>query len=482
VIKQFLKGGLALKTLVFALVLMTLVMVVTLGILYVFLPGYYFRHKNNQLTRNADILQHQLNAGPSIEESAALIAAFSGTNNATVIAVDSEEHMIPELSTPFLWASAHGVQTNVMVTYMERRVGSTGSSEETAGAGQLRIIPREYFGEEHGQFQFRIGGAFEEGVAQFRIGADSPGMLFRQQFASVSLSRDIDHPDISRITVSGTLQPIDEAQAVIISMIPYLLPVGFVIALLLSFLFARQLERNATLEQSKTDFMRAAGHELKTPIAALSGMLDGMIDGVGPYKDHDKYLSECKAQTERLAKLVNEILLASKTERTDGVPHRADVDVAELLDEAIYHYKALIEKKDLKLETDFNFKLRYHTDRRVLLTVLSNLLSNAVNYTNPGGRIWLTLSRLDEGAFFSIENECPPVDALQLPKWFEPFFTPDYSRDKAKSGTGLGLYIVKKNLETLELPFEAAATDRGVRFEIKFLSGAIASERPGMSL
>jgi len=521
------KKGLALKTFAFALILMTLVMAVSLGILYVFLPSYYFRHKNAQLSRNADILQQQLIHSASVEDSAMLIAEFSEANNASVVAFDEENRMLPEFFPAFFMGNFEPFEFEVIgiTPYNEREPYHTVTQTITPHVQLFTTHPS----------QLR---AAEEGIG-VRI-AMGRGPLMGQNITSVFLQRDIAHPDISHLFITSTLQPIDEAQEVIISMLPYLFAAGFAIALAAAIFFSRQLtkpilaisdaasqmremkpgvastvqsgdelgqlsqnlnklyrdlcanmeglqkemEHTARLEQSKTDFMRAAGHELKTPIAALSGMLDGMIDHIGPYKDHDKYLPECKDQTRRLAKLVNEILVAS--EHVNDSAELETVDIRNLVNEALDNHKALIEKKRLNLKVDYEgvnentYKsayesayfgvFQYATDPRLLFNALSNLLSNAVKYTPECGNITIAItSSSTDGMIFSIENECPPVDASTLTKWFEPFYTPDYSRDKSKSGTGLGLYIVKKNLDALQLPFEVTATDKGVRFEILFL-------------
>jgi signal transduction histidine kinase len=234
----------------------------------------------------------------------------------------------------------------------------------------------------------------------------------------------------------------------------------------IAYRFKAEMEKTARLEQSKTDFMRAAGHELKTPLSALNGMLEGMIEGVGAYKNHEKYLPECKIQTERLAKLVHDILTVSKSDGDGIAPIFEDVDISLLLDKSIENYTVLIEQKGLRVEFRNKDDFMHYTDGAILGIVFSNLLSNAVNYSPQRGVITLSLSKNR----FYIENQCEPIDKTLLQRWFEPFYTPDYSRDKSISGTGLGLYIIKKNLEALNLPFELTAIDAGVRFEIAFLN------------
>ena len=470
------------KTFSFALILMTSVMVVSLGILYIFLPEYYFRHKTRQLENNIDTLQQQMEADPS--SAGNLILEFSNANNATVFAFNEDNQPLPEFFTPILLMGGLGQQLDsAYVTFSV--TGTTGIP-----SGQNGMIRLFTPGENEWNPSFvAVGGTFP-----------------RQHFENIFITRDISHPEISWLNIMVPLQPIDEAQGVIISMLPYLLGVSFVISLGAAFLFTRQLtgpiikisnaaalmremkpdvssevssgdelgqlsqnlnqlykDLRANME-SKSDFMRSAGHELKTPIAALSGMLDGMIDEVGVYKNREKYLRECKFQTERLSGLVNEIMAAAQAEHVDI--RVEPVDLKLLIDEVLGHYRTLLKEKNLNVVLDMQQGI-CNTDRRMISTVFSNLLSNAVKYTPPEGRIEIQLVSDTNRLKFAIENETA-ADLSDKGKWLDPFYTPEYSRDKAKSGTGLGLYIVKRNLEALELPFEIVEIDNGIRFEIGF--------------
>jgi len=161
---------------------------------------------------------------------------------------------------------------------------------------------------------------------------------------------------------------------------------------------------------------------------------------------------------------VNEILSASAltdTEANEAI-HLEEVDVAASLCDSLSPFELIIERKKLRLtRDDFSFTLT--TDRKRLSLILSNLISNAVNYTDDGGCIRVEFR---EGTL-AIENDCNNLDG-DLERLFEPFYTLSYSRDKVKSGTGLGLYIVKRNLELLNIPYDIARTESGLRFSIDF--------------
>jgi signal transduction histidine kinase len=102
------------------------------------------------------------------------------------------------------------------------------------------------------------------------------------------------------------------------------------------------------------------------------------------------------------------------------------------------------------------------SDPSVLYRVMTNLVSNAVRYTQHGGIINISLSE----ERFSIENNCAPIPDAELERLFEPFYTRSMSRDKTESGTGLGLYIVKRNLERLGIKYDVAQTGTGLKISL----------------
>ena len=317
--------------------------------------------------------------------------------------------------------------------------------------------------------------------------------------------------------VSGTLQPIDEAKSVMLSLIPYVLFLGIAMGLFLSWIYARkiskpilkisdatvkmqrmepdarsgihtddelgQLSKNLDalyesllkninslrdemdkanrMERSKTEMMQSASHELKTPIAALSGMLEGMLDNVGVYKNRDRYLGECKKQVEKLTSLVGEILSASKADTCEDELSWEDVAIDELVDRALTDYAVSASEKQLHVMKELP-RIVVTTDRSMLFRIITNLLSNAVRYTPRNGDVRIILSK----ECLLIENQCAPIPGEEFQKLFEPFYTRSYNRDKAESGTGLGLYIVKRNLERLSMKYKLEQTGRGLKFSI----------------
>jgi len=499
--------GLKWKIFLFTLSVITLVIIVSFGILYFALPNYYLHQKSTALQRNAENLALDLRNSNSEIEIAELIANFAQSNNANVVAFDENNSLIPFLTLPFLFRDGSSLIDGhhyVTATIVEADAEEIFQRFNISTMRIRTIQPGD---------GFRVEGFWGYSPEQGRL-------LYRQQHELVTMTKVIQNDIIDHITLNATLQPIHEAQGVVLSLMPYILAVAFLIAFTAAYLFTKQLtkpilqisnaaaqmqqmepdalsdlgtadelgqlsrnldslytsllsnirrltqemKRVEKLEQSKTDFMRAASHELKTPIAALNGILEGMIDNVGVYKNREKYLQVSKEQVHKLSTLVSEILEAcalTDTEATEVI-NLEEVDIGALLTEVLTPYKLIMDNKNLRLQRgDFSFVCI--TDRKLLFHTFSNLISNAVNYTENGNKINIHFRENS----LSIENECDELNE-DLEKLFEPFYTLSYSRDKVKSGTGLGLYIVKRNLELLNLPYQMTRTELGVKFSIDF--------------
>jgi signal transduction histidine kinase len=220
------------------------------------------------------------------------------------------------------------------------------------------------------------------------------------------------------------------------------------------------------LEQAKTDFMRSASHELKTPITALNGIVEGMIDNVGIYKNKEKYLAESKVLIDRLTELVNDILRATAMETLIDNPGNTDVAISGLLERALEAHRILIEQKGLDIRCSV-MPFSFETNETILYHTILNLISNAVKYTPQAGVIDIRLC-IEASADLTVENQVSSLEDIDLDRLFEPFYTLSFSRDKNNSGSGLGLYIVKRNLDQLGLEYKLERSEIGLRFTICF--------------
>lgn len=226
-------------------------------------------------------------------------------------------------------------------------------------------------------------------------------------------------------------------------------------------------EKTSENERAKIDFLRSASHELKTPVTALNAILENMILGVGRYQDYDDCLPECKAITERLSEMIHEILETSKlsVSTKNAVPIK--INVSELLASLCEPYQLIATTHGvqfhLKIDDAVSVELPIHEFSKAL----SNILGNAVAYT-PNGKCVSVYLRAH---MIVVENECTPISKEELPHLFEPFYRPDFSRNRETCGNGLGLYIVATIFQTLNVPYSFVPMEQpqGMRFTIQLL-------------
>jgi two-component system sensor histidine kinase VanS len=249
-----------------------------------------------------------------------------------------------------------------------------------------------------------------------------------------------------------------------------------VIAVLGAVVFAKKVTkpledeiiRRRTMEENQRLFFSAASHELKTPIAAARALVEGMIAGVGDYKDHPKYLRECIKTLDAQTNLVSEILEIVKLSG-DQTGEPDALDIRELINTVVTEYRPMAEQRGLFIQVEIK-KVYILAERNLLQRVLSNIIANAVQNTCEGGTIRietkehkkLRLSIFNTGAFI-------PEEVIS--RLFEPFYRQDIARTRHTTNSevyntqsGLGLVIVKKALDRMKCAFALENKSEGVLF------------------
>lgn len=222
-----------------------------------------------------------------------------------------------------------------------------------------------------------------------------------------------------------------------------------------------EIEHVNEVEQSKIDFMRAASHELKTPVTAVCTMLDSMILGIGKFQDYDTYLPVCKDMMLQLATMIQEVLDASKLsgQQEEKV---AEVSLSELLNEVCSPYILIAKAKGINFKMDVDDSSYAMLPQKAVTKAISNIISNAVKYTEKGKRVFISCMN----GTLIVENECKPIPEKERKHLFEAFYRPDYSRSRTTGGNGLGLYLTGKILDTYRISYALEPTNSGMRFRI----------------
>ena len=220
-------------------------------------------------------------------------------------------------------------------------------------------------------------------------------------------------------------------------------------------------KRITQLEKEKIAFLRAASHELKTPLAALRIMLENMQLNIGEYKNRDHYLAESVAQVDRLAAMVNDVLRSgSVAEQALRQEKRLRID--KLIAEVVADYTLLAKTRSMTFVVDTQ-PVTIYANRDMMRHVISNLVSNAVRHGATGSVIKITCDQHE----LAIENACIPLTTQQLQHVFDPFYRTSGSATQHANSSGIGLYTVKMLLDTKGLDYSFAPHGRGMRFVVK---------------
>ena len=216
-------------------------------------------------------------------------------------------------------------------------------------------------------------------------------------------------------------------------------------------------------EKVKVDFLRSASHELKTPLMSMHIMIENMLYDIGKYKNHYVYLEKCKDIVNELSKMVQEIL---DTSRLNSIENKNEklLDLSYIVENALDHYNIIAKSKNINIKVNLNDSFNIKVDEKVFTKAISNIISNAVNYTDEGKeiRVYIKDKKL------IIENDCKPISDEHLAHIFEAFYRVDFDRNKSSGGNGLGLYIVEQILRMYNLSFSFKSISTGMRFEIDF--------------
>ncbi|MDQ8735192.1 HAMP domain-containing sensor histidine kinase [Paenibacillus sp. LHD-38] len=316
-----------------------------------------------------------------------------------------------------------------------------------------------------------------------------------------------------------SIQPVDETKQVAFKLLPYSIAISFIISLIAAYIYSKVITRpiqnilrvtkemetlkkdsycivdsedeigmlaeniNALydtlwhtiesleqkindiseVEKEKVEFLRAASHELKTPLTSLHILLENMKYNIGKYGDRDFYLGKAAEMVMESTEMVQNILNTSKLQTVSHEEQKEKLDVREVLLETIESYKILAKAKEIQLTLQVEETCFFYMNKEALRKVLSNLLSNAINYTGVGKKVEIQMV----GGCISIENECTPLSGEVLAHIFKAFYRPDFSRNKKDGGTGLGLYIVKNILTHANLRHSFTPSDLGMKFIIE---------------
>ena len=231
----------------------------------------------------------------------------------------------------------------------------------------------------------------------------------------------------------------------------------------------QEICRANALEEQRSMFFSAAAHELKTPLSIIDGQLNGMLDGVGVYKDRDAYLAKSLRNVRRMEHTVRDILAISRLQAGSSFPTER-LDMAALVREQIEAYSELASAKNIPIHSELPDELHLTANTELVKDAVGAVFSNAVFYSPDGADIFVELSSDSESgsAILRVENTGAHIDEEQLTHLFEAFYRIDKSRSRQNGGSGLGLYLVRLVMDSVGGSCRMDNTERGVITELSF--------------
>ncbi|UNK21070.1 HAMP domain-containing histidine kinase [Paenibacillus sp. N3/727] len=225
-----------------------------------------------------------------------------------------------------------------------------------------------------------------------------------------------------------------------------------------------EILRERELEETQRYFFSAASHELKTPVAATSVLLEGMLANIGDYKDHPKYLRECMKMMDAQSKMISDILEIVSLSDGKIVPVPEKLDIRRTVADMMTDFHTLSEANGQHIVTDIPDGQTCLADPKMLKKAFSNVILNAVQNTPDGGEIRIWSESVAAQYRLCVLNMGVRIDDTFLPKLFDPFYRVDKARSRKNERSGLGLAIVRKTLESMNVDFALENTPNGVLF------------------
>ncbi|MBD3868139.1 MAG: response regulator [Acidobacteria bacterium] len=202
--------------------------------------------------------------------------------------------------------------------------------------------------------------------------------------------------------------------------------------------------------QAKSEFLANMSHELRTPLNAIIGFSDLMRDGeTGPVNEEQcDFLNDINGSGVHLLRMINDILDLSKIEAGKLELHRTEFELDGELRAAVSMVRIQAEKKDLALHIEYSSDgMIAKLDPGMIRQVLLNLLTNAVKFTQPGGKIILSASPRGRDLVVRVSDNGIGIPAEDLPNIFQEFYQVDGTYTRKHQGTGLGLALVRRMIE-----------------------------------
>jgi signal transduction histidine kinase len=226
--------------------------------------------------------------------------------------------------------------------------------------------------------------------------------------------------------------------------------------------FNTLLGRIREASERERQFTSSAAHELRTPLAALTSILEQAVRRDRSPEESRNSFEKSLSTVHDMNQLVERLLTLSRFDRPDPEIEVSDVPLEILIEGAIETFSEAASARNLQIDVDLPDGLTASTDPALLQLVINNLLENAVNYADEGSQIRIAATNGGANVAISMENQASDCDSQSATRVFEPFWRADKVRSRPGLHAGLGLSICQKIVAVIGGMISAKSEDGGI--------------------
>jgi signal transduction histidine kinase len=231
------------------------------------------------------------------------------------------------------------------------------------------------------------------------------------------------------------------------------------------------LDRLETAIEREKQFTSDASHELRTPLTVIKGTLEVLIRKPRGTQEYEDKINFCVAEVDRLNHLVDQLLLLARYENEKQTIKKESVFLNGLILDTLARQSTFIEANGIIISTDFEDEFYCISDHHFVSIILTNLISNALKYSNSNGTINVHLYTKEQQIICSIVDNGIGISKVDLEKVFQPFFRSKALNHPDIKGIGVGLSIVQRLCLLLNIGINISSSEQlGTKVELFFPS------------
>lgn len=200
---------------------------------------------------------------------------------------------------------------------------------------------------------------------------------------------------------------------------------------------------NVRMESARRDFVANVSHELKTPVGGMALLAEALMEAVDDPEQVTYFGERLRKESHRMADMINELISLSKLQGAEALPEMEPVSVDDAIEEAFIRNQLAADNANITLTRGEDSGVLVMGDKSLLVTAISNLISNAINYSPQSVPVSVSQKVVNDVVLIRVTDRGIGIAPEDQKRVFERFFRVDKARSRSTGGTGLGLAIVK---------------------------------------